>query len=118
MYVERVENIEEKDLHNGEEIIKTLKKVLISEKEGAPNFRLRHFTIKPGGHTPWHSHDWEHENYFLRGEGVLVTEKGETEISPDCFAFVAPGEQHQYKNTGNEPLEMLCLVPITEDNPE
>jgi len=49
---------------------------LISEKDGAPNFRLRHFVIEPGGHTPLHRHDWEHENYFISGKGILVTERG------------------------------------------
>jgi quercetin dioxygenase-like cupin family protein len=49
---------------------------LISEKDGAPNFRLRHFVIEPGGHTPLHRHDWEHENYFISEKGILVTERG------------------------------------------
>ncbi len=114
MYCDKIKNVRSEDLHDGDKIIKTSKKVLISEKEGAANFRLRHLEIEPGGHTPWHSHDWEHENYFLKGKGVLVTGDKEVEVEPDMFSYVAPGEKHQYKNPYDEPFEMLCLIPISD----
>lgn len=34
---------------------------LIGDKSAAPNFYLRLFEIEPNGHTPYHSHPWEHE---------------------------------------------------------
>ncbi len=115
MLVGKVKNVKEKNLDNRNGILKTDKKVLISEKHGAPNFRLRYFTIQPGGNSPWHSHDWEHENYFVRGKGKLVTEEKEYEVGPDMFAYVAPGEKHQYKNPYSEPFEFLCLIPVPEE---
>ena len=115
MLVDKVENVKGENLHNGEDIIKTEMKLLISEKDGAPNFRLRYFTIKPGGNTPWHTHDWEHENFFIKGKGILVTEEKEQEVGPGMFSFVAPGEKHQYKNPYSEPFEMICLIPIPEE---
>ncbi|MFH1179934.1 MAG: cupin, partial [Candidatus Bathyarchaeota archaeon] len=43
---------------------------LINEKNGALNFAMRRFEVEPGGYTPYHTHDWEHEVYVLEGEGV------------------------------------------------
>ncbi len=114
MLVNSINNVKEENLDNGKDIIKTCKKVLISEKDGAPNFRLRYFTIKPGGNSPWHKHNWEHENYFVKGKGVIVTEDKEYEVGPDMYAYVAPGEKHQYKNPYSEPFEFLCLIPVPE----
>ncbi len=116
MFLGNVKDVKEENLSNGKDIVKTSKKLLISEKDGAPNFRLRYFTVQPGGHTPWHSHDWEHENYFVEGKGVLVTEEGEYEVCPDMFSYVAPGEKHQYKNPYSEPFSFLCLIPVPENN--
>ncbi|MFP3903820.1 MAG: cupin, partial [Armatimonadota bacterium] len=37
---------------------------LVSEDNGgAPNFAMRRFVVEPGGSTPYHTHDWEHEVY-------------------------------------------------------
>ena len=42
---------------------------LIGEKESAPTFAMREFEVSPGGHTPKHFHDYEHEVYVLAGDG-------------------------------------------------
>jgi quercetin dioxygenase-like cupin family protein len=52
------------------------KQVPVGVADGAPNFSLRVFTLEPGGHTPYHNHPWEHENYVLSGRGVIRTEDG------------------------------------------
>ncbi len=114
MLVEKVSNVKAQKLDDGKDIKNVKMRLLISEKDGAPSFRLRHFTVEPGGHTPLHRHDWEHENYFIMGKGILVNEKGETEIEAGMFGFVAPGELHQFKNPYDQPLKMLCLIPIPE----
>lgn len=116
MLVEKVKNIEAKDLHDGEKIKNTFIRVLISEDDGAPNFRLRHLTVEPGGHTPLHTHDWEHENYMIKGKGILVSEDKEVEVEPGMFSYVAPNELHQFKNPYDEPFEFLCLIPVPEDD--
>ena len=38
---------------------------LISKVDGAENFAMRLFEIQPGGHSPYHQHDWEHEVFIL-----------------------------------------------------
>jgi quercetin dioxygenase-like cupin family protein len=84
---------------------------LINEDSGAPTFAMRHFEIAPGGHTPLHEHPWEHEVFILSGTGVAVGAEGETPFRPGDAMFVPGGERHHFKNTGDEPVAMLCLVP-------
>ena len=51
-----------------EKEIKDLKvRWLISNKDGAKNFAMRLFEIQPGGYSPLHQHDWEHEVFDLEG---------------------------------------------------
>jgi len=91
---------------------------LISKESGAPHFAMRLFEIAPGGYTPQHHHSWEHEVFILSGRGVVYTSKGGTAISvqplvPETAVLVEPEEEHQFRNTGDEPLRMLCLIPHT-----
>lgn len=88
---------------------------LISKSDDAPNFAMREFEIEPGGYSPYHSHDWEHEVYVLAGEGAVVSQKGEAPIKAGMTVFVSPGEMHNFKNTGQETLRFLCLVPHQKD---
>ncbi len=87
------------------------KKVLIGEKEGAPNFIMRIFEVKPKGFTPLHSHSWEHEVYVLKGKGRVFTAGREEEISEGDALLIEPNEEHQFKNPYSEPLIFLCLIP-------
>ena len=85
---------------------------LITKEMGAPNFAMRLFEMEPGGHSPLHTHPWEHEAFVLKGEGVVVGEHGEERIAHGNVVFIAPNELHQFKNTGNTTLMFICIVPI------
>jgi quercetin dioxygenase-like cupin family protein len=88
------------------------KKLTLSKDDGAPTFSFRVFTIKPGGNTPFHTHPYEHMNYVIKGNAVLVTENGENPVKEGDFALVMPDEKHQYKNTSlDEDFVMICAVP-------
>jgi len=89
-------------------------RLLISEREGAENFAMRLFTVAPGGHTPYHQHNYEHEIFVLSGKGVLRGEKKKHELRSGDAVFVAPNEEHQFVNTGSEPFQFLCLIPAPE----
>ena len=91
----------------------TYKQVPISNADGAPSFVFRVFTIEPNGHTPYHKHHFEHVNYIIEGEGVLVLEnRMEKPVKKGDFALVLPGETHQYMNKSDtEPLVIICAVP-------
>jgi len=92
---------------------KTWKQVPLSRDDGAPLFSFRVFTIEPDGHTPYHTHPFEHMNYVIEGNGVLVTETGETHaVTQGDFILVLPNERHQYRNTDpSRPLVIICAVP-------
>ena len=84
---------------------------LISKKDGAKNFAMRLFEVKPDGFTPYHQHNWEHEVFILEGLGIIKTEKGEETITFGHVLFIPAMEWHQFKNTGNKILKFLCLIP-------
>jgi quercetin dioxygenase-like cupin family protein len=88
---------------------------LIDRHDGAPNFELRKFRIKPGGRIPRHyHHDIEHEQYVLAGvyevgigEKVHVLKEGDS-------LYIPAGTVHWYENRGTEDAEFLCIVPRKE----
>ena len=84
---------------------------LIGEKDHAPNFAMRQFEVAPGGHTPKHFHDYEHEVYVLAGNGTLVDGDAERPLAAGDVVFVEPNDVHQFRNTGREPMRFLCLIP-------
>jgi quercetin dioxygenase-like cupin family protein len=85
-------------------------KWLINEKDGAPTFLMRHFTVEAGGFTPFHNHNWEHEVYVLEGQGVVRYEDREERVQPGDAILIPPGKKHQFR-AGSEPLRFICLVP-------
>lgn len=84
---------------------------LIGEGSNAPHFYLRQFEIEPQGHTPLHTHPWEHEIFVLEGKGQLNTGGKSHPLEPGSFALVLPNEQHQFENIGQSTLKFLCLIP-------
>jgi len=84
---------------------------LISEKDGAPNFAMRLFELEPGGYTPYHKHQREHEVFVLEGAGNLVTENGNFPLNKGDAVLVPGEENHQFKNASGEILVFLCMVP-------
>ena len=97
--LQEVEQVQEKE--------KVMKRVVIGEEDGAPNYIMRVFDIEPGGSTNYHTHDSEHEVFVLSGQGAAVREDGETPIARDSIAFVPPNEVHCFKNTGDETLRVI-----------
>lgn len=88
-----------------------LRRVVIGEPEGAPNFIMRVFEVAPGGHTPHHHHDFEHEVFVLSGSGICLHPGGQVPVAAGSVLFIPGGEEHQFRNTGKEILEFICLVP-------
>jgi quercetin dioxygenase-like cupin family protein len=90
-----------------EEVPGALKREVITEKDGAPNFAMRVIEVKPGGSSPFHSHPWEHEVFILSGQGVVNGEQGESQIKQESVIYIAPDEKHCFVNNGNEPLRFV-----------
>ena len=97
----------------GESAPGTAIRVLISdESDGAPFYNMRMIEVEPGGHTPDHSHPYEHENFIVEGQGELRIEESWHALRPGTVAFVPAGVRHQYRNTGSSTLRFLCSVPV------
>lgn len=90
-------------------------RMLIGPDEGAGNFHMRHFEVAPGGHTPHHSHDFEHEILILSGVGIAKSDSGDKPIKAGDVIFVPANEMHQFLNMGGEPLKFICLIPAPEN---
>ena len=86
---------------------------LISKDDGAENFAMRMFELKPGGHTPLHTHPHEHEVFIIEGEGVLVFEGKEYKFDAEDVIFVPGNKEHQFRNAGNSVLRLLCIIPAS-----
>ncbi len=90
-------------------------RMMIGRADDAPNFAMRHFTVEPGGHSPRHRHDYEHEVYVVAGSARLEHDGAFHDLKPGDALFVQPNVTHQFVNTGNVPFKFLCFVPITFD---
>jgi quercetin dioxygenase-like cupin family protein len=86
-------------------------RLVIGPQDGAPVFNMRVFEVQPGCGSPYHSHWWEHEVFVLAGRGVVKGTEGEAPIGHGSVVWVPRGEMHQFRNTGDDVLRFLCLVP-------
>jgi quercetin dioxygenase-like cupin family protein len=84
---------------------------LLGQADGTPTFAMREFEVAPGGHTPRHSHDYEHEVFVLSGDGVVFEGDQKHKLTAGDVVFVKPNEVHQFQNTGAAPMRFLCLIP-------
>lgn len=89
----------------------TKMRILIGPDDGARNFHMRHFEVEPGGCTPHHQHDYEHEILVLKGSGTATSTTGDRPFKTGDVIFVPANEMHQFRNTGGEPCEFICLIP-------
>jgi len=89
------------------------KQVPLGVADGVPNFSFRVFTLEPGGHSPHHTHEVEHLNFVLSGQGCLMDKDGQANpMGAGDFAFVAPHDVHQFRNTSDtEDFVFICAVP-------
>jgi quercetin dioxygenase-like cupin family protein len=91
--------------------------LLCGPDDGCPNFAMRKFIVAPGGCTPKHQHDYEHEVLVLSGEGMVFGNGAEQSIKSGDVLYVPANELHQFRNTGGIPLQFICLVPAFVHRP-
>ena len=90
-------------------------RMMVGRDDGAPNFSMRHFTVEPGGHTPRHQHNYEHEVVVVEGRARVEYDGDFHEVRAGDILFVEPNRMHQFVNTGDAPLQFICLVPVADD---
>jgi quercetin dioxygenase-like cupin family protein len=88
--------------------------MMVGRDDGAPNFALRSFRVEPGGNSPRHSHDYEHEVFIVAGGGEVLLDGAYRPIKAGDVVFVPPDHEHQFR-AGDEGLRFLCLVPVNRD---
>lgn len=96
----------------GEGVAEVTKRVLVSPAGGWDGWVMRLFEVGPGGHTPRHAHAWPHINFVASGAGELYLDGEDHAIAAGSFAYVPGGDEHQFANTGGEPLAFICIVPV------
>jgi mannose-6-phosphate isomerase-like protein (cupin superfamily) len=71
---------------------------------------------KPGDapRGPHLHHDFEECIYVLSGRGITHAESGEIPIAPGDIILIPAGEKHMTRNTGSEPLVLLCFFPVPD----
>ena len=85
-------------------------RVVIGSADHANNFCMRVFEVAPGGHTPRHTHPWEHEIFIHTGSGEIWNEDWHP-LSAGHAIFVPGNEEHQIRNRSDVPLIFVCLIP-------
>jgi quercetin dioxygenase-like cupin family protein len=86
---------------------------LIAKEDGAPHFAMRLFEVEPGGHSPLHTHEGEHEVFILEGEAAVWRDGDEVPVKSGTAVYVPPGEKHAFYNKGEGVLRFLCMVPVS-----
>lgn len=97
--------------HEGNGAHRVVGRVLIGKADGAPNFAMRLFELGVDGTTPRHSHDWEHEAFIHAGQGAVWCDGTWTDVEVGSAVFVPANAEHQFRNTGKEPLQFVCVIP-------
>jgi quercetin dioxygenase-like cupin family protein len=92
---------------------------IVSGKRGARGLTLRLVEIpvaRPGDalRAAHHHSDFEECIYTLSGEGKTFAESGEYDMKPGDTLLMPPGEKHVTRNTGSEPLVLLCFFPVAD----
>lgn len=91
--------------------------IMVGRADGAPHFALRQFAVEPGGHTPRHRHDYEHQVYVVGGQGTVLLGGRENPIRGGDVIYVPANEEHQFRSLQDQagPLRFLCIVPIEQN---
>jgi len=89
------------------------KQVVLGPDDGSKEIVLRYFSVAKGGATPYHSHDFPHLVKIEAGQGVAVdVDKRQTTVVAGDYVYVDSDEIHNFENTGDEPFEFICIVPV------
>ena len=90
---------------------------IVSGEKGARGITLRLVEIAtplPGEplRSPHQNSNFEECIYVLSGQGTTVADSGEYLLKAGDTLLIPPGEKHVTRNTGSEPLLLLCFFPV------
>lgn len=92
---------------------------IVSGEKGARAVTLRLVEIpvpKPGEplRGPHRHEGFEECIYVLSGEGCTEADSGVYRLRAGDTLLVPAGEAHVTRNTGSEPLRLLCFFPVAD----
>ena len=92
---------------------------IVSGEKGARGVTLRLVEIpvpQPGERArgPHQHADFEECIYVLAGRGTTAADSGEYPLQAGDTLLIPPGEKHVTRNTGDEPLVLLCFFPVAD----
>jgi quercetin dioxygenase-like cupin family protein len=90
-------------------------RIMVGRADGAPTFALRQFQVSPGGHTPRHSHNYEHEVVVIGGMGTAEYDGVAHEVKDGDVLLIHANVTHQFRADRGYELRFLCLVPVSFD---
>ncbi len=92
---------------------------IVSGETGAQAVTLRLVEIpvaqpgeKPRG--PHFHNGFEECIYVIAGEGCTEADSGKYPLEAGDTILIPSGEKHVTRNTGNEPLMLLCFFPVAD----
>ena len=77
--------------------------------------RLAEIPVAQPGEVPRGSHqhnDFEECIFVLSGQGTTYADSGEFALKAGDTLLVPAGERHVTRNTGTQPLLLLCFFPV------
>lgn len=92
---------------------------IVSGEKGSQAVTLRLVEIpvaKPGDalRGPHYHQGFEECIYVLSGRGIVHADSGEHMLKAGDTILIPSGEKHVTRNTGNEPLVLLCFFPVND----
>lgn len=92
---------------------------IVSGEKGSQAVTLRLVEIpvpKPGEKLrgPHHHQGFEECIFVMSGEGCTEADSGKYPLRTGDTLLVPPGEKHVTRNTGSEPLVLLCFFPVPD----
>jgi quercetin dioxygenase-like cupin family protein len=90
---------------------------IVSGQGGASGITLRkvEIPVPTSGDSPRSRHvhnDFEECIYVLAGEGMTEADSGNYVLKAGDAIVIPSGEKHATRNTGTEPLVLLCFFPV------
>jgi mannose-6-phosphate isomerase-like protein (cupin superfamily) len=87
----------------------TIRSLLDLTNAPVMNQSLAEASLLPGGATARHYHRVSEEIYFILEGAASMEINGESrEVCPGDAILIAPGDWHQIRSLGPEPLRFLC----------
>ena len=92
---------------------------IVSGEKGSSAVTLRLVEIpvpRPGdaARRPHFHQGFEECIFVMAGEGCTEAESGSFPLKAGDTILIPPGEKHMTRNTGAEPLVLLCFFPVPD----